>query len=366
MSTQPKMLLVGPLPIAGDVIGGTKVCFSNLVQELSASGSFELEVHNISRAQTGRGRCARAWNNVVALGRLATRLLRAPVPDIVFFNLSAGGMLLSGPLIWSLCKLRRRPLVVRAFGGDLDTFFDRASAPLRWMARHTFLRTDLLLLETRALCARFESEARTGWWPNTRQLAIRSTPARERATRFLFLGQLRREKGIEEALQAATSLPDGATLSVFGPAMPGYDASVAIEQAGCTNGGPLPPERVASVLADHDVLVLPSYHPGEGMPGIVIEAMQIGLPVITTRWRALGELIEHEGNGLLVDPRNPQQLAEAMTRIANDPELFAQLQQGALRIGNRFRPADWNAWLEQQLTALCHEPHASRPLQEVA
>ncbi len=367
MIARAHILLVGPMPIDGDVVGGTKVSFAHLVESLSGRDRFQVEVVNTSRAQRGHGRIRRAWNNASQLLRLVGRLVSTPAPDLVFFNTSSGGALLSAPLVWWLCRLRRRPLVVRVFGGDLDLFFERASAPLRWLAGRTFLRSSRVLLQTRSLCEVFSSKGNVQWWPTTRDMAPRRTPRSSAAKRFLFLGQLRREKGICEALEAAKSLPAGTTLSVYGPAMSGFDATEALEQSNCDYGGPLTPEQVPEVLANHDVLVFPSFHAGEGMPGILIEAMQLGLPILCSRWRALGELVEHEVNGLLSAPQDATELASAMSRLARDPELFAQLCEGAERRGDRFRSAPWCDWLEQELMRLCGAPTPEETLyREVA
>ena len=50
------VLLIGPLPIQGDVIGGTKISFAKLVQHFSESPDFAIEVINISRRLAGASR----------------------------------------------------------------------------------------------------------------------------------------------------------------------------------------------------------------------------------------------------------------------------------------------------------------------
>lgn len=341
-----RVLLIGPLPIVGDVIGGTKVSFANLVEALRAEPALDVTVHDTSRPRAGRGRLGRLWLDVCGLARLAARLA-APRRsfDVAVFNVSSGGLLASGPLVWLACRMRRRPLFVRVFGGDLDLFHARASRVSQWLAARTVLRADRVLLQTRALCEAFAGVARVEWWPTTRELPSAVRTPRAAATRFLFLAQLRREKGVAEAVAAAGRLPEGASLTVLGPAMPGFDVAALDPSPRWSYGGPVPSADVPRVLAEHDVLVFPTYHEGEGMPGIVIEALQAGLPVIATRFRALGELVRDGVDGLLVAPRDVDALADAMRAVTLDRALYARLAAGAQARGDEFRTSRWTAKL---------------------
>lgn len=351
---QRRVLLIGPLPIEGDVIGGTKVSFAAMVATLSADDAFAVTVHDTSRPRRGRGRIARAWLDVTGLARLVARLANPLARyDEVLFNTSSGGALKSGPLVRAVCALRRWPLTVRVFGGDLDLFYERAGACTRWLAARTTLRARRILLQTGALCARFAPLAHVEWWPTTRDLQRieRATPVNgDGARRLLFLAQLRREKGVAEAVAAARGLPDGVTLTVHGPAMPGFDITSLEASPTWCYAGAVRSEDVPRVLAEHDALVFPTTHDGEGMPGIVIEAMQAGLPVIATDFRALAELIEDGENGLLVPPHDMAALRAAMQRLVNEPGLLARLRAGALRTGEEFRSEHWAAKLRGWLS----------------
>lgn len=351
MSGRLKLLAIGPLPHPGDVIGGTKVSFANLVRVLGEDSRFDVSVHDISRPLRGLGRLERLLEDLSSLSTLLTRLVReGRAHDLVMFNTSSGGALLSGPIVWTATRLLRRPLVVRVFGGDLDLFLERANPLLRCLARATTLRSELVLVQTRMLAERLGQHVR--WWPTTRDLE-RATPRRHGAPRrFLFLSQLRAEKGVAEALEASEALPEGATLTLHGPAMPGFDVARCGAFARAEYRGPLDPSEVQATLEAHDVLVFPSYHEGEGMPGVLIEALQCGLPVISSSWRALPEVIEQGVNGLLVEPHSTRELGEAMQELATDDRLMARLAEGALSSGERLRGRDWNARLGDWLAAL--------------
>ncbi len=70
------------------------------------------------------------------------------------------------------------------------------------------------------------------------------------------------------------------------------------------------------VLAALDIFVLSSQ--SEGLPMAVLEAMASGLPVISTRVGGVDEIIEDGRTGLLVEPRSPEALANAIGLLAGD------------------------------------------------
>jgi glycosyltransferase involved in cell wall biosynthesis len=82
-------------------------------------------------------------------------------------------------------------------------------------------------------------------------------------------------------------------------------------------------DDVPDILAAADLFVLPSLY--EGFPGAAIEAMALGLPVVASTLPTLREVVEEGSSGLLVPPRDPAQLAEAMGRVLDDPKLARQL-----------------------------------------
>ena len=75
---------------------------------------------------------------------------------------------------------------------------------------------------------------------------------------------------------------------------------------------------VADLLAAADVFVLPSLY--EGLPGAVLEAMALELPIIASDIEPVREVVEPGGNALLVAPGDASELATAITSLLDDPE----------------------------------------------
>ena len=90
---------------------------------------------------------------------------------------------------------------------------------------------------------------------------------------------------------------------------------------------------VSSILQQLDVFVLPSLN--EGISNTILEAMASGLPIVATTVGGTPELIEHESNGLLVEPGNYVGLAESMRRYLKSAELRNSHGSRNLEVINR-------------------------------
>lgn len=91
-------------------------------------------------------------------------------------------------------------------------------------------------------------------------------------------------------------------------------------------------EEIPEANAAFDVAVLPSVA-GEGSPAVVKEAMAVGVPVVATRIGGVGEIIEDDGQGLLVAPNDTAALQDALQSLLSDPERRRRLgAAGRLRV----------------------------------
>lgn len=72
-----------------------------------------------------------------------------------------------------------------------------------------------------------------------------------------------------------------------------------------------------------DVFILPSFV--EGLPGALLEAMALGLPVVSTDVNAIPEAVIHEKTGLLIRPGDAEELAKHMLRLTADKDLAREL-----------------------------------------
>lgn len=105
--------------------------------------------------------------------------------------------------------------------------------------------------------------------------------------------------------------------------------------------GALPQHEVTRKIHASDLFVLPSVIAAdgqmEGIPVALMEAMAAGKPVVATSISGIPELVEHEESGLLVDPANARQLANALRRLIADPELRQRFaEKGREKVESEF------------------------------
>lgn len=76
---------------------------------------------------------------------------------------------------------------------------------------------------------------------------------------------------------------------------------------------------------DSDVFCFPSYFHSESFPLVLIEAMSYGLPIVTTRWRGIVDMVKDGYNGYLVDIKSPEMVAEKLQLLLEDVKLRKQI-----------------------------------------
>lgn len=164
--------------------------------------------------------------------------------------------------------------------------------------------------------------------------------------RALYLGHVSLRKGVHYLLQAAHSLPSGTVeVSLVGGAAP--DGKLLMERFARPGEwkGSVGRERLASVFAEHDVLVLPSIEDGFG--AVISEAMAAGLPVIATTNTGGPDTVEEGVTGYIVPPRSSEALASALMKLADDPARCEEMGRAAAAAMRARRT--WNDFADEML-----------------
>jgi len=185
---------------------------------------------------------------------------------------------------------------------------------------------------------------------STRKAALAAgSPAGKPAAWFdvLFLSLCTREKGLFDTLEAVAlanaalarkQSPLRIRLTVAGkfwrePERLEFDQRIARPDLNGRTGdspeavvryrGFVAGEEKRRLFRESDCLCFPTYYQAESFGIVLIEAMAHGLPVVTTRWRTIPELLPAGFNGL-VEPRSPEQIAAALRALLDkeyDPAL---------------------------------------------
>ena len=145
--------------------------------------------------------------------------------------------------------------------------------------------------------------------------------------RVLYLAHCMREKGIFDAMQAvvlanrslaadhspvrlrlwaAGAFVTDEEKSEFDRLMADPEMAAAVEFRGFLTG-----EEKQRAFCEADLFCFPTYYRGENQPVNIIEALAYGLPVVTTHWRSLPEMLPSDYPGL-VPIRSPEKVAQAL------------------------------------------------------
>ncbi|MFP4248625.1 MAG: glycosyltransferase family 4 protein [Armatimonadota bacterium] len=143
---------------------------------------------------------------------------------------------------------------------------------------------------------------------------------------------LRRE-GIDFRLRIVGTGPEEADLKRLA-------SGLALEE--CVEfDGAIAHEELIPLFRTADLFVLASIVASDGdrdgLPNVLLEALALEVPVVSTRVSAIPELIEHERTGLLANPGDPKGLAEQMERLLFDEQLRAKvIEEGRREVVERF------------------------------
>ena len=162
----------------------------------------------------------------------------------------------------------------------------------------------------------------------------------------LFVGAIQKRKNVARLIRAFERLPDSWRLALAG-APDGYGAAEELEAmtASPRRGsidllGYVSQAELDLLYRRASIFAFPSLDEGFGMP--VLEAMAHSVPVITSNRSAMPEVAGDAT--LLVDPRDVDAIASALTRIATDPSLRADLARRGLE---RARSFSWTSAVDQ-------------------
>jgi glycosyltransferase involved in cell wall biosynthesis len=334
-------------------MGGDTRHFATLVQDLQAHGGFKVRLVNTSR---GAQHSSLLHNLRVTLRVLASLCASWRRVDVVSFHASDRGMLLCGPLVVVIGRLLGMRVVLRLFGGSFGDFYADANPIVQWIMRRFILSSDAVLLQTQRMIRQLQpqSSGNLVWFSTYIKAAphpVTDETIDPGATcdRFVFLGHLWRTKGIEIILGAAGELPARCSIDVYGP-LDEYSAE-SINDRGLGRVrycGVLTHEQVDTALWGYDCLVLPTHHPGEGYPGVIVEAFAHALPVVTTRWRAIPEIVD-DSCGILIEPENSAEFLQALLALHQDRDRWRRLKSGARARALEFDHAVWST----KFTDLC-------------
>jgi glycosyltransferase involved in cell wall biosynthesis len=164
------------------------------------------------------------------------------------------------------------------------------------------------------------------------------------------VGDITPDKGIFDLIDAATSAQEALEaenvkllLDVFGAIKPAYSTEflhkIEAHKDLVRYRGYAPHKTLIPQLLNYDALVLPTHYRNEGHPGVLIEAMALGIPVISSNYLSIPEVITNGYDGMLFDITDNKSLAQQIIVLALDDALREKLSTNAQNSSMRFDTA---------------------------
>jgi glycosyltransferase involved in cell wall biosynthesis len=271
---------------------------------------------------------ALVWDHCRTLGvrHLHAHFGQAPA-SVAWFAAEVGNLMDGSGWTWSFTIHGFQDFV-----NELDARLDLKAANAAYViCVSDFTRSQLMRVSDPAHWHKFHV-VRCGI--DVERFAFRPPPPLGGAPRILVVARVSPEKGHLVLLQALNVLrAESVTARVqivgsgdFLPAVRAESQRLGVDDL-VDFLGELPVDEVQRRLGDADVFCLPSF--AEGLPVSIMEAMAIGVPVVTTFISGIPELAVHEHTALVVPAGNVEALTDALREVLTKPELRTRLASAA-------------------------------------
>ncbi len=265
-------------------------------------------------------------------------------------------------LIINMAAALRVRIVLHLHGSGLKPFYESSSPRFQRLIRNAFSRADCCIVLGELLKDQF---AFVENWQQKVHVVLNGTPIDEsiiptshvkeepkqgESWRFLFMSNLMPTKGYLEIAKACRELLqlgiDNFQCDICGefltsivenqkdsladhqsdflqlvdePEMKGH-----IHYHGTVSG-----DSKTDFLRNCHVLLLPTYHPWEGQPLCINEALAWATPVVTTQHRGIPEQVSHGENGYFVEPKSVESLTECLGQFLRSETPYESLSANA-------------------------------------
>jgi colanic acid/amylovoran biosynthesis glycosyltransferase len=256
-------------------------------------------------------------------------------PDLVHAHFASGGR-----TALPLARALRVPLVVTLHGADVTV---RGPQPDRYKRlgeeASLFICVSAFIRE-RALEAGFPSQKLLVHYIGIDRELFSPSAEPQASQSILFVGRLVEKKGCEyllRAMQLVQKAHPQCELTIIGdgPLRKSLEALAAELNIRCQFRGAQPVAIVRESLRRARIACVPSVTAAdgnsEGLPTVVGEALSIGAPVVGTKHAGIPEMVIPHVTGLLTPERDSAALAEALSLLLADKDLWQRLHSAAPR-----------------------------------
>jgi glycosyltransferase involved in cell wall biosynthesis len=265
----------------------------------------------------------------------------------------------SGFLAAVICKLLKKPLLVQVLGDWKEAILFAKSPGLTrtakswlgdWMTRVTVQTATLVFTQGHALfdkCRAINPHVTQSDFVHStvtdEDFFLRETKRFHEPLRILTVCRLEPGKGLEvlarsirDLLQSGLRMEwwcvgQGPSEQALKDLARSLEISESVRFAGYVPHG----RDLFEFYRQADIFVLPSFH--EGIPNVILEAMAHCMPIVATDVGSVRQVITNGIEGVLLPPGEPQLLAEAILRVANDHTAAGRMGKAAFRKASRYK-----------------------------
>jgi glycosyltransferase involved in cell wall biosynthesis/ubiquinone/menaquinone biosynthesis C-methylase UbiE len=250
-----------------------------------------------------------------------------------------------------ISKLFGKKVVCHLRGGNFKNWLNSASSLTQWFVRHIHSLVDGQIVLGKSLKNLFDEilpESKIFVVPNGRDFNFENKKIKKYDDRknnnlkILFLSNLAETKGYKDVLYSAKRvihLQKNITYIFAGEWRNDEDRKECEKYMEKENigghvnfKGTIIGETKLRLLNEADIFVFPTYYPPEGHPWVIVEAVAAGLPIISTDQGAITESVIDGVNGFIVEKQNPQQIAEKINLLIENPELRIKMGKESRRL----------------------------------
>lgn len=324
MENRIKVLMIGP---DRSVHGG----ISGVVNNYYDAGITERVDLNYIGTMVEGSKLRKLWQAVKAYVKFLVVLPQYPV---VHVNVASDSSYYRKSLFIKAAKCAGKKIVIHQHGGDFETFYEKEQNDKgREKIRQLLGMGDVFLVLSPVLEQFFKrilDPARVILFPNA--VPVPSHIEKEYGKqRILFLGRLCKEKGLRELFSILPQLHEQFPQMhlLLGGIWEDEELREEAEKMKeyVTDLGWLQGEAKKDYLQISDLFVFPTYF--EGQPVSVLEAMAYQCGIVATKVGGIPQMIEQEQTGLLIEPKDPEDLKSALQKLLADPELCERLGKNA-------------------------------------
>jgi len=335
--SRPRLIVVGPLPppIHGVTVSTTLVLANPYLRERFVIEHLDTSDHRDAQ-NVGRWDVTNIRVGIANLMRL-TRMLRGS-RGVLYLPISqSSGAFLRDSFFIRMANASGWRVGIHLRGSEFWRFYTRQRRPYRRWTRLTLARVSAAAVLGESLRHAFGDLVSTeriavvpnGTPPNRAGDSIRDTRC------VVFLSNLRRRKGVTEALDAALmalrEVPSARVIFVGTWEDERLERDLRSAAAGM-RGVEFRPSVSGSakdeLLATAGILLFPPREP-EGHPRVVLEAMAAGLPVVTTDRGAIAETVRDGITGFVLPDPDPVELAGRLVSLLTDEDLYKRMSTAA-------------------------------------